>query len=439
MRGFTLALLCASAASQYTGEGTTYGPPDGGDSAFTGNCALMKPLDFAPKFHAAINDAQWGEGVNCGRCVAVQCTDPRCTSSAQVVGQITDRCPECKFGDLDMSLPMFNSATGLYTDRPKIKWSFVDCPVSGGVQLCAKSGSSKFWLAVQASNAVNGIKSMSINGQAAPLFGGTAYYFKSQVNGVDLSETQITMTSFSGDSITTTVSLEADKCTQISHQFKTGGNDNVAPQPQPSPSPSPKPSPSPQPVPSPSPSAQPLPIPQPSPSPSPQPSPSPSVVPSPQPSTTPSPTSSTPTTTSATPSTTSRVTTTPATTTTSVPSSGSEATESATLAPTTSTSPDATVAPTGESAITRPDTAPTAAPSKSASTQSPSNATEVSNQSSADGPSVGSVIGYGLIGCIVIAGVVVGVVVTKARRKIDEEKENDRLELASSHANIAVL
>ncbi|KDO28234.1 LOW QUALITY PROTEIN: hypothetical protein SPRG_06283 [Saprolegnia parasitica CBS 223.65] len=52
---------------------------------------------------------------------------------------------------------------------------------------------------------------------------------------------------------------------------------------------------------------------------------------------------------------------------------------------------------------------------------------------------VRAVIGYGLIGCIVIAGVVVGVVVAKARRKIDEEKEIDRLELASSHANIAVL
>ncbi|EQC34184.1 hypothetical protein SDRG_08391 [Saprolegnia diclina VS20] len=206
-----LGLVAVAAAEFFTGEGTTYGPPDGGDSAFTGNCALMAPLDIAPKFHAAMNNFQWNTGGHCGRCVEVQCMDPKCTRNDVVLGQITDRCPECAHGDLDMSLPMFNKVTGLYTDRPKIKWQFVDCPVAGGLKVCAKAGSSEFWLYVQPNNAVNGVLKMTINGKEAPPFD-ASWYFKSQANG-DLSTTAITMTSFSGETISTTVSLEADNGT----------------------------------------------------------------------------------------------------------------------------------------------------------------------------------------------------------------------------------
>ncbi|RHY28926.1 hypothetical protein DYB32_007403, partial [Aphanomyces invadans] len=179
----------------------------------------------APQFHVAINDNQYDYGVHCGRCVSVTCVDARCPTKRSVMGQITDRCPECSHGDLDMSLPMFQQVTGFTTDRLAISWDFVDCPVAGGVQVCAKSGSSIHWLYVQPDNAVNGVKSMRINGGDAPIFA-SAYYFMSTVLGtVDLSRTQVEMTSHSGETIRATVALVADQCTQIPQQF---GGDSAA-------------------------------------------------------------------------------------------------------------------------------------------------------------------------------------------------------------------
>ncbi|CAK4875000.1 unnamed protein product [Aphanomyces euteiches] len=140
-------LLLAAVATQvlagtYSGDGTTYGD---GDPA-NGNCALMKYASFAPAFHVALNNDQYNSGANCGRCVSVSCTDSRCTKTAPVIAQIVDRCPECKHGDLDMSLQLYNAVTGYTPGRVQITWDFIDCDIDGGIQVCAKSGSSIDWL-----------------------------------------------------------------------------------------------------------------------------------------------------------------------------------------------------------------------------------------------------------------------------------------------------
>ncbi|RHZ30895.1 hypothetical protein DYB26_005786 [Aphanomyces astaci] len=218
----TAGLCSIGVTSAFTGIATTYGPPDG-ESPQGGNCAMMKWLPLAPQFHVAINNNQYDTGANCGRCVSVTCVDARCQSKRTVLGQVTDRCPECSQGDLDMSLPMFQQVTGFTTDRLAISWEFVDCPVTDGVQVCAKDGSSIHWLYVQPGNTLNGVKSMRINGGDAPLFG-SAYYFMSTVLGtVDLSQTQVEMTSHSGQTIKATVALVANQCTQISQQFNGCG------------------------------------------------------------------------------------------------------------------------------------------------------------------------------------------------------------------------
>ncbi|EQC40761.1 hypothetical protein SDRG_01832 [Saprolegnia diclina VS20] len=409
-----LALAAVGTCQFYSGEGTTYGPPDGGDSAFTGNCALMKPLDLAPRFHAALNNFQWSTGIHCGRCVEVQCVDPRCTSQEKVLGQITDRCPECQFGDLDMSLPMFNKATGLNTDRPKIKWQFVNCPVSGGVQVCAKSGSSKYWLYIQASNALNGVAKMKINGGDAPSFD-ASYYFKSQVLNVELSDTMVDMTSHSGETISTKVSLQADQCTQIPQQFTVG----VVPGP---------------------------PVPPPSPSPSPSPSPNPSTSPPPSPS--PSPSTSAPTTEAP-------KTTTPAPTTSGTPSPTTGAPTTGTPEPTTvaltTVVATTTVTPTTELPL---ETLPAANSSTPVATSAPvvarkTDAVEVVVQSSAGaGANVTNYLVAGASFLVVVAAVVLVVVVKRSRRKYMQEKESDASfdgpimrygHSETSQANVAIL
>ncbi|KAF0765395.1 hypothetical protein AaE_002985, partial [Aphanomyces astaci] len=230
----TAGLCSIGVTSAFTGIATTYGPPDG-ESPQGGNCAMMKWLPLAPQFHVAINDNQYDTGANCGRCVSVTCVDARCQSKRTVLGQVMDRCPECSQGDLDMSLPMFQQVTGFTTDRLAISWEFVDCPVTDGVQVCAKDGSSIHWLYVQPGNTLNGVKSMRINGGDAPLFG-SAYYFMSTVLGtVDLSQTQVEMTSHSGQTIKATVALVANQCTQISQQFSGVGGGQPSPPATPSP------------------------------------------------------------------------------------------------------------------------------------------------------------------------------------------------------------
>ncbi|OQR88252.1 hypothetical protein ACHHYP_07017 [Achlya hypogyna] len=222
----TLAtIFVGSAAAQtFSGSATTYGPP-GGVAVFGGNCGLMDSLPFAAAFHAALNTAQYGQGVHCGRCIQVQCVGPRCKSHAKIIGQITDRCPECLYGGLDLTLPFFEQVTGDRTDSYPISWQFVDCPVTGGVKVCAKSGSSPWWLAVQPTNTVGGVQSMQINGKPAALTAPVInnYYFKTAqpTTDIPLDKTLVELTAFTGETIHATVALRANECTQLPVQFQT--------------------------------------------------------------------------------------------------------------------------------------------------------------------------------------------------------------------------
>ncbi len=224
---FALVLHAKHTSATFRGDGTTYGPP-AGQNPQGGNCNLMNWLDIAPKYHVALNEPQYGRGAHCGRCVEVQCVDTRCTSNEKVIAQITDRCPECKEGDLDMSLPLFNKVTGFSTDRLKIMWSFVDCPVRGGIQVCAKDGSNPYWLSVQACNTVNGVTSMKIMESKADFMPG-AYYFLSKASNNPLEAIKIEMTSATGETINAAVSLVPGQCTVINQQFTKSSTSNNSP------------------------------------------------------------------------------------------------------------------------------------------------------------------------------------------------------------------
>ncbi|KAF0686375.1 Aste57867_21819 [Aphanomyces stellatus] len=219
---YTIAtVVVTTVRGGYTGLSSTYGGPDGVDAS-TGNCGPMAALPSATKYHVAMNDPQYIKGLHCGRCVQIQCTDPRCNSNKVMMAQITDRCPECKSGDLDMTLPLFQELTGYQTDKYAISWSFVDCPVDGGIQVCAKDGSSKYWLFVQPMNTVSGVRSMKINGGTADPFPSNYYFMSTKLGVVELGDTDVEMTSWAGETIKTTVALQAGACTQIRQQFSTG-------------------------------------------------------------------------------------------------------------------------------------------------------------------------------------------------------------------------
>ncbi|CAH0516879.1 unnamed protein product [Peronospora belbahrii] len=216
------AFAMTNADEYFTGDGTSYnlGQPS------AGNCNMMSSLDFATMDYVALNDAQWDGLHNCGRCAEVSCVDERCADqSKSIVVQILDRCPDCRYGDLDLSQSVFKTLTGSTPARYRIKWKLVTCPVLGNVKYCLKGGSNSYWLAVQPTNVATGIKHLQINGKETIMLG-SAYYFLldggSQTQ-TDLSCMKIAMTDVNDNSMEETVSLTADKCTEGTRQFPTGG------------------------------------------------------------------------------------------------------------------------------------------------------------------------------------------------------------------------
>ncbi|EQC40760.1 hypothetical protein SDRG_01831 [Saprolegnia diclina VS20] len=210
-----MALNIASTAAQsFAGKGTAYHA----SSVGAGNCNLMSWLPIANTNRVAIPSALWASGANCGRCVQIQCVDSICLSNAPVVAQITDSCPTCGPRDVDMVDSLFQKVTGgLSTGAPQIVWAFVPCTPVGGVHVCTKVGSSRYWLALQPSNKISGVQRLRIMKQPTSLLG-SAFYFVALGQAsieVSLASTEIELTSFGGDVILATLRLVPNTCTHI--------------------------------------------------------------------------------------------------------------------------------------------------------------------------------------------------------------------------------
>uniref|UniRef100_H3GJJ7 Expansin-like EG45 domain-containing protein n=1 Tax=Phytophthora ramorum TaxID=164328 RepID=H3GJJ7_PHYRM len=220
-----LLVLCVTAtgftsAEYFQGDGTAYTL----GQVSSGNCNFMSYNSLAPTNYAALNEVQWNNLGNCGRCAQVSCVDSQCADqTASAIVQIVDRCPECKYGDLDLSPTVFKAVTGFDPSRLKIRWQFVDCPNPETIQICLKQGSNGFWVAVQPTNTLVGVRSVSINGQAANMLDGAYYYVvsSSKPNGENLSEVRVTLTSVNSEVIEGTYSLTAGQCTNTYRQFTT--------------------------------------------------------------------------------------------------------------------------------------------------------------------------------------------------------------------------
>jgi len=204
-------LLPVIAADDYfTGDGTAYTL----GAVPYGNCNFMRSgYPNAATNYVAMNQEQWNGQLACGRCAEVSCADPRCSDQSKTaIVQVLDRCPECKYGDLDMSPIIFKQLTGSDPSRYKIKWRFVDCPIVDGIYYCLHAGSSNGWISVQPTGLVSGIKSMSINGMSATMMDGAFYFIADPTLTINLNKVVITLTDIDGYYITETISLSAGQC-----------------------------------------------------------------------------------------------------------------------------------------------------------------------------------------------------------------------------------
>jgi len=132
----------------FFGEATFYGYGGGG------NCSYADP-EF-PAMTGAINQRQYDSSEICGACAEV--TGP----IGKLIIRIEDRCPECAYGDIDMSEAAFPLVAKRVDGRVPISWKIVPCPVEGPIQFYFKEGSSKWWTAVQIRNHKYPVKSVEL-------------------------------------------------------------------------------------------------------------------------------------------------------------------------------------------------------------------------------------------------------------------------------------
>ena len=122
----------------HTGSGTFYG------ATGEGNCGF----DASPGnlMVAAMNHADYAGSAACGEYVEV--TGP----NGIVTVRITDQCPECAAGDVDLSTQAFAAIADPSAGRVPISWKIVAGSVTGPVQYRYKEGSTRYWTAIQVRN-----------------------------------------------------------------------------------------------------------------------------------------------------------------------------------------------------------------------------------------------------------------------------------------------
>ncbi|RHY50305.1 hypothetical protein DYB30_000622 [Aphanomyces astaci] len=208
-----VALLAVGLAPTdgFSGDATAYS-----DKWQGGNCGFSSVGGDGQSYFAALNAPQWGNKMQCGRCARVACVSPACASRPAIIVAITDQCPECKTGDLDLSIQSFKALTGHDPARYKIDWQFVECPVEfvkGSLEFDVKEGSNAFWWALQPRNFAQPIRSVELKAQGRdwvtlvdPTTNGIdAFFFLDQdKGGLPGGPCQIRTTSTSGELTATT-------------------------------------------------------------------------------------------------------------------------------------------------------------------------------------------------------------------------------------------
>ncbi len=137
------ARSCGEAPEEHAGEATYY------DADGSGNCSFdPSPADLMV---AALNTADYDGATACGACAEVD------GPNGSVTVRITDRCPGCADGDIDLSRQAFERIAALSAGRVPVTWRFVPCDVDGPLRYRLKEGSSAFWVAIQVRNHRHGV------------------------------------------------------------------------------------------------------------------------------------------------------------------------------------------------------------------------------------------------------------------------------------------
>ncbi|WP_051809964.1 expansin EXLX1 family cellulose-binding protein [Actinoplanes subtropicus] len=124
----------------------------------TGNCSF--PSSPADDLFVALGPAEYSAGAACGTYLDV--TGPK----GKVRVKVTDSCPECAPGHLDLSRTAFkkigNEVDGIIPITYK---TVTGVTTPGPISVRVKEGSSPYWLAVLIDNHGNQLASVTVNGK----------------------------------------------------------------------------------------------------------------------------------------------------------------------------------------------------------------------------------------------------------------------------------
>lgn len=122
----------------HEGEATFY------EDGLLGNCSY--PNDIRPEYHAAMNQVDYAGSRACGTYVNVRHKDdPR---KREVTVLIDNRCPECSWGDIDLSPAAFERIAERVEGRVPIAWNYVVAPLKSPLRYRWKEGSSRWWFQI---------------------------------------------------------------------------------------------------------------------------------------------------------------------------------------------------------------------------------------------------------------------------------------------------
>ncbi|HEY0635538.1 MAG TPA: expansin EXLX1 family cellulose-binding protein, partial [Gammaproteobacteria bacterium] len=125
-----------------------YGTVQRGEATFypatgSGNCSFEVSDDVMV---AALNSRDYATAALCGAYLEV--TGPAGT----VIVRVTDRCPGCKAGGLDLSRQAFARIATTQAGRVPVTWQIVAGPVAGPLTYRYMDGSTRYWTAIQVRN-----------------------------------------------------------------------------------------------------------------------------------------------------------------------------------------------------------------------------------------------------------------------------------------------
>lgn len=135
--------------STHFGQATYYHARSG-----IGTCTLTPTAPW-DSFYVSVNRKDFAKSLACGACMVVR------HDTDSVLVRVSDRCPGCRPGGLDLSRAAFRRLAPLGAGRIAVNWNYAPCPESSLVVRRTK-GSSRHWSSVQTWGLPWPVESLSI-------------------------------------------------------------------------------------------------------------------------------------------------------------------------------------------------------------------------------------------------------------------------------------